>query len=163
VGKTGGFGCEFPRASGKLHKGDGPQPRERWGSAPQGEGGGTAQALTQKCYPLAMAGVSKMPLQVLSLAVPLREPPSLQDTAAHQGSHIRRDAQGWGTPFGEAPPIYSGRICSCYCFEIGSGYAAQSGLEPTILLSLPPECWNYRHASPQPAQVRLPEQLLRAT
>jgi hypothetical protein len=31
-----------------------------------------------------------------------------------------------------------------FCFETGYYYTSQTGLEFTILLSLSPECWNYR-------------------
>jgi hypothetical protein len=33
-------------------------------------------------------------------------------------------------------------------FKTGSCYVAQAGLELSILLSLPPECWDYRHVPP---------------
>jgi hypothetical protein len=36
-----------------------------------------------------------------------------------------------------------------FFFDTGSYFVAQAGLELTILLPLPPECWNYRLTSPE--------------
>jgi hypothetical protein len=36
----------------------------------------------------------------------------------------------------------------CYCFETGSYYVAQVGLELTILLPHSLECWDHRHVPP---------------
>jgi hypothetical protein len=38
-------------------------------------------------------------------------------------------------------------VCVCVC-ETGSHYKAQVGLELVILLSQPPEYWDYRHVLP---------------
>jgi hypothetical protein len=54
------------------------------------------------------------------------------------------------------PPDLSGsdvshwHLAFYFIFEIGFHYVAQTGHELTIILLLPPEYWDYRHASPCP-------------
>jgi hypothetical protein len=42
------------------------------------------------------------------------------------------------------PVIFFSWFLLFVCFETGSHYIAQAGLELTILLLLPPQCWDYR-------------------
>jgi hypothetical protein len=56
-----------------------------------------------------------------------------------------------GLFFSQRSPIKSFQICIYSVLEAGSHYVAQAGLELSILLPQPPQCWDYRcghHARP---------------
>jgi hypothetical protein len=48
-----------------------------------------------------------------------------------------------------------GLFFSCFLFQIGSDFLAQTDHELAILLPLHPKCWDHRYAPPSPAQSKV--------